>query len=91
MTFEPDEGGFNNMRMAMETVLVFAAATGRTLVMPPRQRFYLLARAHEGTVYALCAWPLALGVTNQAPMPSTISWIFWIFRAWRRTAVARPA
>lgn len=30
--------------MAMETVLVFARETGRTLVMPPAQKFYLLNR-----------------------------------------------
>lgn len=28
----------------METVLVFARATGRTLVMPPAQKFYLLKK-----------------------------------------------
>lgn len=28
--------------MNMETVLVFARETGRTLVMPPAQKFYLL-------------------------------------------------
>jgi hypothetical protein len=33
LTFEPDEGGFNNMRMAMETVLALAHAMGRTLVL----------------------------------------------------------
>jgi hypothetical protein len=33
MTFEPDGGGFNNIRMAMETVLAIAHASGRTLVL----------------------------------------------------------
>lgn len=37
-----DVGGWNNIRMQMETVLVFAAATGRTLVLPPDQPMYLL-------------------------------------------------
>ncbi|GKY97827.1 hypothetical protein MPSEU_000740800 [Mayamaea pseudoterrestris] len=42
LTFEPDEGGWNNIRMAMETAVVFAVATGRTLVLPPQQTMYLL-------------------------------------------------
>ncbi len=42
VTFEPDVGGWNNIRMQMETVLIFAAATGRTLVLPPDQPMYLL-------------------------------------------------
>jgi hypothetical protein len=33
MTFEPDGGGWNNIRMSMETVLTMAVATGRTLVL----------------------------------------------------------
>ena len=42
LTFEPDPGGFNNIRMSLENILVIAAATGRTLVLPPPQRIYLL-------------------------------------------------
>ena len=34
--------GWNNIRMAMETVLVMAHAMGRTLVLPPQQKMYLL-------------------------------------------------
>jgi hypothetical protein len=44
MTFEPDGGGWNNIRMAMETVVGLAVATGRTLVLPPEQRMYLLRK-----------------------------------------------
>ncbi len=42
ITFEPDSGGWNNIRMAMETVLAMAAATGRTIVLPPKKGMYLL-------------------------------------------------
>lgn len=35
-------GGWNNIRMCMEIIFIFAAATGRTLVMPPDQPLYLL-------------------------------------------------
>jgi hypothetical protein len=37
LTFEPDVGGWNNVRMQMEIVLVLAMTTGRTLVLPPEQ------------------------------------------------------
>lgn len=42
MTFEFDHGGWNNIRMCMETVFVLATALGRTLVLPPPRRMYLL-------------------------------------------------
>ena len=49
VTFEPDVGGWNNIRMQMEIVMVFAYATGRTLVLPPDQPMYLLnkGKGHE--------------------------------------------
>ena len=37
-----DEGGWNNIRMSMETAVTMALAMGRTLVMPPEQGMYLL-------------------------------------------------
>lgn len=40
--FRPDEGGWNNIRMAAETAIMFCIITGRILVMPPNEKFYLL-------------------------------------------------
>ena len=50
LTFEPDEGGWNNIRMSMETAVAMAVSMGRTLVMPPHQKIYLLnqeTKAHD--------------------------------------------
>ena len=44
MTFEPDGGGWNNIRMAMESTIGLAVAMGRTLVMPPQKQMYLLGK-----------------------------------------------
>mmetsp|Transcript_36468 Transcript_36468/g.88342 ORF Transcript_36468/g.88342 Transcript_36468/m.88342 type:complete len:562 (-) Transcript_36468:4894-6579(-) len=44
MTFEPDGGGWNNIRMAMESVIGLAYAMCRTLVMAPQKRMYLLGK-----------------------------------------------
>jgi hypothetical protein len=37
VAFEPDFGGFNNIRLALESVVIFAHATGRSIVLPPKQ------------------------------------------------------
>uniref|UniRef100_A0A7S2HX61 O-fucosyltransferase family protein n=1 Tax=Helicotheca tamesis TaxID=374047 RepID=A0A7S2HX61_9STRA len=42
ISFEPDRGGWNNIRMTLETIFIIAAASGRTLVLPPDQPLYLL-------------------------------------------------
>ena len=42
VVFQPDLGGWNNIRMALEVVIVFALVTGRILVMPPDAILYLL-------------------------------------------------
>eukprot|EP00804_Cyclotella_cryptica_P021009 CCRYP_009319-RF/>CCRYP_009319-RF protein AED:0.08 eAED:0.08 QI:126/0.75/0.8/1/0.75/0.8/5/0/745 len=48
LTFEPDHGGWNNIRMAMETALVMSHAMGRTLVLPPEQGMYLIDKNKHG-------------------------------------------
>jgi hypothetical protein len=47
LTFEPDEGGWNNIRMSMETATALAHAMGRILVLPPEQNMYLLNKDKE--------------------------------------------
>ena len=47
MMFEPDGGGWNNIQMAMESVVRLAVTMGCTLMLPPEQRckcMYLLCR-----------------------------------------------
>jgi GDP-fucose protein O-fucosyltransferase len=46
-TFEPDPGGWNNVRMSMESIFVMASAMGRTLVLPPKAPFYLFGIGKE--------------------------------------------
>ena len=43
-TFSFVGGGFNNIRMSMETMIVMAHAMSRTLVMPPSQGMYLMRK-----------------------------------------------
>ncbi len=45
LAFDADMGGFNNILMNFEIMVVLAALTGRTLVLPPPRPFYLLGAA----------------------------------------------
>jgi hypothetical protein len=38
----------NNIRMAMESTIALAVAMGRTLVMPPQKKMYLLGKSERG-------------------------------------------
>ena len=42
VVFQPDLGGWNNIRMALEVAILFAHLTGRILVIPPDAVLYLL-------------------------------------------------
>jgi len=42
VTFDKDQGGLNNIRLVLEYVTVIAALTGRTLVLPAGQPWYLI-------------------------------------------------
>tara|TARA_Y100000748_G_scaffold303623_4_gene309405 strand:- start:6398 stop:7648 length:1251 start_codon:yes stop_codon:yes gene_type:complete len=42
ITFEYDIGGWNNIRLALENVIIFALLLKRTLVLPPTMHLYLL-------------------------------------------------
>ena len=42
LSFHTDLGGWNNILMQFEIMVVLAWITGRTLVLPPESRFYLL-------------------------------------------------
>ena len=52
ITFEPDKGAWNNIRMSMECMFVLAIATGRTLVLPPPKPLYLLKETKKNHGFA---------------------------------------
>lgn len=41
ISFEPWNGGFNNIRMSLEFAMALAIATGRTLVLPDEVTLYI--------------------------------------------------
>lgn len=60
---ELTSGGWNNIRMAMETVIVMAHAMGRTLVLPPEKRMYLIGKVSQdicADIYLVRHYLLAL-------------------------------
>ena len=46
ISFETDSGGWNNILMHFEIMVVLAWLTGRTMILPPRTRMYLLGNEH---------------------------------------------
>ena len=49
LTFQPDSGGWNNVRMSLEIIFIVALALGRTLVLPPPMPLYLLTKGGSGS------------------------------------------
>lgn len=64
ITFELDAGGWNNVRMAFETVLLLAYSMNRILVLPPEQDIYLLDNNHNNNNHH--DHPNATTITNRA-------------------------
>eukprot|EP00966_Prymnesium_polylepis_P325301 7381276-Prymnesium_polylepis.3 len=48
LTFEVDNGGFNNVRLGFENAVALAHALGRVLVLPPRRHIYLMPGEWRG-------------------------------------------
>ena len=46
ITFELDSGGWNNVRMALESIFIIAHATNRTLVLPPPEDILYMSDVH---------------------------------------------
>lgn len=46
LAFQIDSGGWNNILMQFEIMAVLAWLTGRTMVLPPKTRMYLLGEGH---------------------------------------------
>eukprot|EP00980_Cylindrotheca_fusiformis_P003054 scaffold713_cov131-Cylindrotheca_fusiformis.AAC.12 len=72
MTFSVDPGRWNNVRMSMEIIFVLAAATGRTLVLPPKEPLYRL-RADNANVHRGFADFFNLGTPEFAKRLKTIT------------------
>eukprot|EP00756_Hemistasia_phaeocysticola_P045674 Hpha_TRINITY_DN19424_c0_g1::TRINITY_DN19424_c0_g1_i1::g.45711::m.45711 len=53
LSFEPDWGGWNNVRLGVEIAVLLAAATGRTLVLPPMNKIYLLSQSGRDKLKAV--------------------------------------
>lgn len=79
ITFEPDRGGWNNIRMAAETVVVLALVTGRVLVVPPIMNWYLLDKVclllFEIIIVTVVMWYRIATVITSRPLTSTLIWI----------------
>ena len=75
LTFVPDFGGWNNVRLSLETALVLARASGRVLVLPPVQSYYLLTAckaAEGGCEYSLADFaPPLLAARSRARVISS--------------------
>ncbi|MEM6730821.1 MAG: hypothetical protein AAF658_04655 [Myxococcota bacterium] len=53
LTFVPDFGGWNNVRLGLECALVIAVLSRKILVLPPPQPIYLLNKCRHKCVFSL--------------------------------------
>ena len=83
MSFEPDYGGFNNVRLSFEYIVLQALLTGRTLVLPPPCGWYLIdhgpmkrgAKVHHGVSRYGEFWDIDALRRNVVPVITTADFI----------------
>ncbi|MEM7561561.1 MAG: O-fucosyltransferase family protein [Pseudomonadota bacterium] len=89
VTFDLDRGGLNNIRMAFEYAVVVAYVTRRTLVLPPRQPWYLLnfGSIHLGTAGGTTDFSDIFDIDRLARVIDTISTNEFIRRTRQRLRI----
>ena len=83
VTFEPDYGGFNNVRLSFEYIVLQSLLTGRTLVLPPPCAWYLLdhgpmkrgVKVHHGVSRYGEFWDIDALRRNVVPVITTAEFI----------------
>ena len=76
VTFEPDYGGFNNVRLSFEYIVLQALLTGRTLVLPPACGWYLIDHG-----------PMKRGLRSKSRRGTSTYEEFWVIAAIARSVV----
>eukprot|EP01065_Artemidia_motanka_P022623 TRINITY_DN2682_c0_g1_i2.p1 TRINITY_DN2682_c0_g1~~TRINITY_DN2682_c0_g1_i2.p1 ORF type:complete len:637 (+),score=179.53 TRINITY_DN2682_c0_g1_i2:82-1992(+) len=73
LSFEPDNGGWNNIRLGLEISVLLAAATGRTLVIPPSKPLYLLTNSQRHKHNPVTSFYDVDALVSGAGLPKVVS------------------